>query len=123
MQAVGQLAKGTQTLAHEVALLRTEVSRLTEANNRLNKQKRAKKTRLRIGGSLTVQQAEDILAQRAVEDQLLEEDRQGSRREGGGSRRVRRCGLCGQISHDRRTCPMDAEMSDSTIEEVIEAQI
>ncbi len=79
---MGQLAKGHQTLAHKVALLEVEVARLTEANRRLNKQKRAKKKRLQLGGSLTTDQAVDILAQRDVDIQLLQEDREGGRQRG-----------------------------------------
>jgi hypothetical protein len=45
-------------LAHEVALLHTEVARLTKANDQISKRRKAKKTRVRLGGSLTVQDVE-----------------------------------------------------------------
>ena len=51
---------------HEVALLRTEVSALRKANKGLSKRRRAKKTHIRLGGSLTVQEAQDLLNQKAV---------------------------------------------------------
>jgi len=58
---------------HEVALLRTEVSVLRKANKGLSKRRRAKKTRIRLGGSLTVQEAQDLLDQKAVGKQVAQE--------------------------------------------------
>ncbi len=46
---------------HEVALLRSEVSSLRKANETLNKRQRAKRTRIQLRGSLTIQDAEDVL--------------------------------------------------------------
>ena len=61
LTAVDRLAKGTMAIMHEVALLRTEVLALRKANKGLSKRRRAKKTRVRLGGSLTVQEAQDLL--------------------------------------------------------------
>ena len=41
---------------YEVALLRTEVSVLRKANEELSKRRKAKKTRIRFGGLLTIQE-------------------------------------------------------------------
>jgi len=41
-------------IIYEVALLRMEVSALRKANKELSKRRRAKKTRVRLGGSLTI---------------------------------------------------------------------
>ena len=120
---MGQLAKGHQTLAHKVALLEVEVARLTEANRRLNKQKRAKKKRVQLGGSLTTDQAVDILAQRDVDIQLLQEDREGGRQRGGRRGRIRRYGIYSQPGHNRRACPVVAEVPESAIRDVIVAQL
>jgi len=46
---------------HKVTLLRTEVSALHKANKALSKRRRAKKTRVRLKGSLTVQEVQDLL--------------------------------------------------------------
>jgi len=61
LTAIDRLAKGTMAVMHEVALLCTEVSALRKANEGLSKRRRAKKTRVRLGGSLTVQEAQDLL--------------------------------------------------------------
>jgi len=55
---------------YEVALLRAEVLVLRKANKGLSKRRRAKKTRIRLGGSLTVQDARDLLNGKAVGEQL-----------------------------------------------------
>jgi hypothetical protein len=41
-------------IMHEVALLRSRITELEEANERLSKRRKAKKTRLQKGGSLSV---------------------------------------------------------------------
>ena len=66
LTAVDRLAKGTMVVIYEVALLRTEVSALRKANEELSKRRGAKKIRVRLGGSLTVQEAQDLLDQKAV---------------------------------------------------------
>ena len=48
-------------IIHEVALLRSRITELEEANERLSKRRKAKKTRLQKGGSLSVQEAEDLV--------------------------------------------------------------
>ena len=66
LTAVDQLAKGTMAVMHEVALLRSEVSSLRKANEALSKRRRAKRTRIQLGGSLAVQDAQVVLGQEAV---------------------------------------------------------
>ena len=61
-----QFTKGSVAIMHEVALLRSRISELEEANKRLSKRRRLKKTRLQKGGSLSVQEAEDLVAQTNV---------------------------------------------------------
>jgi len=61
LTAMDRLAKGTMAVIYEVALLHTEVSVLRKANKGLSKRRRAKKTRMRLGGSLTIQEAQDLL--------------------------------------------------------------
>ena len=102
LAAVDQLAKSTMAVMHEVALLRTEVSALRKANEDLSR--RAKKTRIRLGGSLTVQQAQDELDQKAVGEQLAQEIRQSRSGAGGARTKIRCCVVCGKPGHNARTC-------------------
>ena len=61
LNAVDQFAKGAKAIMHRLALLEAETSKLRKANEALSKRRRAKKTHVRLGGSLTVQDAEDLL--------------------------------------------------------------
>jgi hypothetical protein len=81
LAAVDQLTKGTMAVMHEVALLRSEVSSLRKANEGLSKRRRAKKTRVQLGGSLTVQDAQEALGQGAVGGERVQE----TQRDGGGA--------------------------------------
>jgi hypothetical protein len=66
IDAIDQFTKGSVAIMHEVALLRSRITELEEANERLSKRRKAKKTRLQKGGSLSVQEAEDLVAQTNV---------------------------------------------------------
>ena len=109
-----RLAKGTIVIMYEVALFRAEVSALRKANEGLSKRRRAKKTRVRLGGSLTVQEAQDLLDQTAVGEQIMQENRQSGGGAGGSRTKIRCCGVCGKPGHNARTCKEAAESSDSS---------
>jgi hypothetical protein len=67
-------------MAHELVLLRAELKDVRAANEVLSKRQRAKKTRLRQGGSLSFQEVEDLVAENEVDRQIQEETHRGSRR-------------------------------------------
>ena len=119
LAAVDQFTKGATAMMHQVALLRAEVSTLRRANEALSKRRRAKKTHVRLGGSLTIQDAQDVLDQKAVDEQVMQENRQGGRRAGGARTKARCCGVCGKPGHNARTCKEAAESSDSSKSSVI----
>ena len=97
-------ARGMSKMAHELVLLREEAKDLRAANEVLSKRRRAKKTQLQLGGSLSIQEAEDLVAEREVGKQIQEETRCGSRRTEGVEQRARRCGICSNTGHNARTC-------------------
>ena len=103
-QTVASLAKGTEHLAHEVTLMSAELRTLRAANEALSKRRRAKKARIRQGGALTVEDAQDIISQKDVDEQVRRDVRVagGSRKEGQPS--GRHCGICGKAGHNARTC-------------------
>lgn len=100
-------------MMHSYALLAAEVRALQQANAALSKRRRAKKTRVRLGGSLTVQEGHDLLDEKGVQEQIQQETQA---RSGGRQRRAepggRRCGTCGERGQNTRTCEREAEMSD-----------
>ncbi|KAK4118913.1 hypothetical protein N657DRAFT_582711, partial [Parathielavia appendiculata] len=88
----------------QLALLKAENQSLRAANEALSKRRRIKKKRLRQGGSLTVQDGQDLQAQRDVEVQIRAETQAGSGRKPKIETRTRRCGRCGEPGHNARTC-------------------
>jgi hypothetical protein len=66
LAAVDQLTKGTMAVMHQVALLRSENAALRKANEALSKRRRAKRTRIQLGRSLAVQDAQDVIGQGAM---------------------------------------------------------
>ncbi|KAK1838100.1 transposase [Colletotrichum chrysophilum] len=112
IEAVEHLSKGARGFMHQIALLRSEVQILREENNLLSRRRRAKKTRLRQGGSLTLAEAEDIQSQREATTQIEEETRRSSGRRVRTETGQRRCGACGNTGHNARTCQFTEEMSE-----------
>ncbi len=119
LAAVDQLTKGTMAVMHQVALLRAENASLRKANEALSKRRRAKRTRVQLGGSLTLQDAMDLLGPGTAGGEGVQEpqaDRSGA---GGGRTRIRCCGVCGKPGHNARTCQEAIEASDSAVSDVI----
>ena len=111
-EAVDQMAKGMTMLAHSHTLLTAEVRLLRKANEALSKRRRAKKTRFRLGGSLTAGEADDLLAEKEIGDQLEQEMQRNGYTVGKGAGGKRRYSKCGNTGHNARTCQIDKEMSD-----------
>jgi len=80
-------------MIHQVALLQAEVSSLRKANKALSKRRRAKRTRVRLRGSLAVRDAHDLLDQKAVYRGGVQETQRDSSGVRGGV--VRRFGAVG----------------------------
>ena len=102
-----------------MALLRSENAALYKANEALSKRRRAKRTRVQLGGSLAVQDAQDVLGQEAIGGEGVQEMRSGGSGAGGVRTRVRCCGVCGKPGYNARTCQEVAEASDSAASDVI----
>jgi hypothetical protein len=97
-------ARGMSKMAHELVLMRAELKDLRTANKVLSKRQRAKKTRLQAGGSLSIQEAEDLIAEKDVGEQLKVEASRSSRRAQGAQVRARLCSVCSMAGHNARTC-------------------
>ena len=119
LATIDQLTKGTMAVMHQVTLLQAEVSSLRKANEALSKRRRAKKTRIRLRGSLAIQDAYDLLDQKAIGGEGVQETQLEGNGIGGGRTRVRCCGVYGKPGHNARTCQEVAESSDSAASDVI----
>jgi DDE superfamily endonuclease/helix-turn-helix, Psq domain len=112
LDAMDQFAKGTCGMMHKMALLRAENEQLREANALLSKRRRAKKTRLRLRGSMTIAEGQALQDQNDVEEQIKQEDRQTRGRKPRDETKGRRCGVCGKTGHNARTCQVVIETSN-----------
>jgi hypothetical protein len=119
LAAMDQFTKGATAIMHQVALLRAEVRDLRTANEVLSKRRRAKKSRVRLGGSLTIQDGIDLLDQKDVDKQLRGEDRRSGGQGGQARTKTPRCGNCGKPGHNIRTCREAGEESDKSISSII----
>ena len=107
IDAIDQFAKGSVAIMHKVALLRSRITELESANERLSKRQRLKKKRLKKRGSLSVGEAMDLIASNSSSGDLG--GNLGGNRGGEGSepRPLRRCSKCRETSHTARTCQND----------------
>ncbi len=110
-EAVDHITKGASKFMHQLALLKAENQNLRQANEVLSKRRRAKKTRLRQGGSLSQREAQDLQDEKDVEMQLEQERKASSGRKPREETRARRCGNCGETGHNARTCQIEIETS------------
>jgi hypothetical protein len=112
LEAMDQFAKGTYGIMHKMALLKAENQQLREANALVSKRRRARKTRLRDGGTMTIAEGQALQDQKDVEEQIQQEDRKTRGRKPRVETKGRRCGVCGKTGHNARTCQIDVETSD-----------
>lgn len=104
LSSVDQFAKGATRAIHELVLLREENATLRKANDELSRRRRTKKRRIQDGGSLSLQDAQDLQAQTDVNAQLQTDLVQSSGRTKVGGLQQRRCRACGEFGHNVRTC-------------------
>jgi len=61
-EGLKQLIKGSKAIAHEMALMRAELSSLRKANEALTKRKSRKRKYIQAGGSLNTEEASQLIA-------------------------------------------------------------
>ena len=87
-----------------MTLVHAEVRTLRKANEALSKRRRAKKTHVRQGGALVIEDATDLIAQKDAEKEVRRSKR---KKEDGQNERQstrRRCGTCRKTGHYASTC-------------------
>jgi hypothetical protein len=89
---------------HSTVLLKAEVKALQAANEQKKRRERKHKRRIMQGGSLSVQEGEDILQSAEVDAQVRTEVASESCRQVGSKGRQKRYGRCEKIGHNSRTC-------------------
>ena len=111
LDAMDQFAKGARGIMHKMALLKAENKTLQEANATLSKRRRAKKTRLRQGGSMSIAEGQALQDQKDVGQRVQERIRQARGRRPRDGAKGRRCGACGKPGHNARTCQIIVKTS------------
>lgn len=110
--AMDQFAKGARGIMHRMALLRAENEQLRGANATLSKRRRARKTRLRQGGSMTIAEGQALQDQKDIEQQIQQDIHRTQGRKPRNETKGRRCGRCGKSGHNARTCQITVEPSN-----------
>jgi hypothetical protein len=96
-------------MMHSAVLLKAEVKDLQAANEQKKRRERKRKRRIMQGGSLSVRDAEDILQSAEVDAQIRTEVASETTQQVGSTGRQKRCGICGIMGHNSRTCQRHEE--------------
>jgi DDE superfamily endonuclease len=112
LDAIDQFAKGTSKVMHQLALLQAENRDLRKANETLSKRRNRKKSRLQAEGSLNLQEAQALIDNRDVTEQIKQETRGSRGRKEREETRARRCSNCNRTGHNARTCQIVIETSE-----------
>jgi hypothetical protein len=103
-----QFYRGVEIVMHSATLIAQHNEQLQAANTAASERRSRKRKRIQKGGTLTQEEAENIVAQRDA-GVLAEEVRREERRAAGGSGRgIPHCRTCGEPGHNKRTCRKDA---------------
>ena len=99
-------------MSHRATLMEAQVADYKSTLELLSKRRRAKKTRLCNGASLSQQDAQDLKSQKEVTQQTKQEDDAVPGPRHHVKRGVRRCGVCGKTGHNARTCIVNVESTE-----------
>jgi hypothetical protein len=102
-EAFDQLVKGAQIMVHSAILLKAEVKALQEANQVKKRRERKRKRRIYQGGSLTIEEGEELVRSTQTRQEEQEEGSNTLQPQRLEAKR-RRCGLCNKVGHNARTC-------------------
>ena len=91
-------------MVHSAVLLKAEVKILQEANGAKERRKRKQKKHIAQGGSLTVQEGEQLIENGVIQAQIQNEVAGRVVRPDGSASKQRRCRNCNQFGHNIRTC-------------------
>ena len=108
VEALDQLVKSANTLAHTAAILRHEVAQLQKANDTLSKRKARKRKRVQKEGVLSFEEGERLATLKEFGARKSKEGGKRARADGGEPTQ-RRCKRCGETGHNSRTCKVVVE--------------
>ena len=97
-----------------MVLMRSEINELRKPNEALTKRKSRKRKYIQLGGSLTLDEASQLILPEVASAQKV------SRESSEGVQlppRQRRCKRCGETGHNVRTCQVESSESEESEEE------
>ena len=103
------MAKGAQVMAHSLTMMSEQIRTLQDANTALAKRRRAKRTRVQLGGALTIEESQALIQEKQKGKRPAGEMSGGAEESVRGGPTKRRCGNCSEIGHNARTCEKDEE--------------
>ena len=106
-----QLAKSTTLVMHKMVLMQDWITTLEEANHILSKHQQEQKTHICQEESLTVQETEDILDEKKIDEQLNKKMHTITHQKRLTEQKKQQCGNCGKPRHNICMCQEDGEMS------------
>jgi hypothetical protein len=110
---VHQFQKGAEMMVHTQVLMAAEIVRLWATNKAASERKARKRKRIQLGGTLSQQEAEEIIAAQEVVVQAEAERCEERVQAGGSNKGICCCKTCGEVGHNKRTCKKDAaELGD-----------
>jgi hypothetical protein len=122
MEAVDRMAKGAQAMAHSITLMSEQIRTLQEANLALAKRRRAKRTRVQLGGALSIEDSQAIIQEKQKRKRPAGEISGDADEADRGGPSKQRCGNCGESGHNARTCEKEKERSDQSDSDCIIAK-
>jgi hypothetical protein len=111
LNALDLFAKGTAKVMQENILLRIELERAQRANNELSRRRRTKRQMIQQGGTLDLQDIQELETQTDVQGQILKEEGESRGKKRQGELHDGRCRGCGETGHNKRTCQADRAAS------------
>ena len=114
IEAVHQLSKGSQAMAHKIIIMEDRIRTLEKANIALAKRRRAKRTRVQLGGALSIEESQSIIDEKEKGKRPAAQMAGGAEEEVRGGPSKRRCGNCGETGHNARTCEKEEEGSSGS---------
>jgi hypothetical protein len=107
-----QFYRGVEIMMHSATLMAQHNKQLEAANTAASERRSRKRKRIQKGGTLTQEEADDIVAQREALALAEAERREERRAVGGSSRGIPHCSICSEPGHNKRTCTKDAAISE-----------
>ena len=109
VDALNQLTKGAEMIAHLLVLVRNQVAELQAANKAATRRKSHKRKRIQQEGTLIV--SEGVRLTTLKEFNARGDGKRASKKARGetGTQSSRHCGTCGAAGHNARTCRKDAQ--------------